>query len=161
MSRAFVKEDVELPEPIAERPVGAAPNRVTARGLGLIDEQIAQLERQLPPPAAGGGIESRELQLIRRDLRYWTARRASARFEPAPAAPTTVGFATIAVIARDGTDKRLEIVGEDEADPAAGRIAWTSPLGRALDGAEPGDTIDFIAAGRVQRIALLAVEPLA
>ncbi len=31
------------------------------------------------------------------------------------------------------------LVGEDESEPEAGRIAWTTPVGRALMGSNPGD----------------------
>ena len=34
-----------------------------------------------------------------------------------------------------GAERRIEIVGHDEADPDAGRIAFTAPLARALIGA--------------------------
>ena len=39
----------------------------------------------------------------------------------------------------NGTSYR--IVGEDEAEPEAGLISWTSPLARALDGARIGDEV--------------------
>jgi transcription elongation GreA/GreB family factor len=47
--------------------------------------------------------------------------------------------AAVTVRRADGTQASLRIVGEDEADPAAGRIAWTAPVARALSGSEPGD----------------------
>jgi transcription elongation GreA/GreB family factor len=53
--------------------------------------------------------------------------------------------------------KQLHIVGEDEADPAAGAIAWTSPLARALDGASPGDVVEFQAAGHEEEVIVLSV----
>ena len=37
----------------------------------------------------------------------------------------------------------LRIVGEDEAEPAAGRIPWTSPVARALLGSRPGDVCEL------------------
>ena len=40
MSRAFVKEQDDVPEDLTERPVSASPNVVTARGLRLIDAEI-------------------------------------------------------------------------------------------------------------------------
>jgi transcription elongation GreA/GreB family factor len=44
------------------------------------------------------------------------------------------------VLAReDGTELAFRIVGEDEADPAQGRIAWTAPVARVLLGAAVGD----------------------
>jgi transcription elongation factor GreB len=32
-------------------------------------------------------------------------------------------------------------VGDDEADVAAGKVSWASPLARALIGAKVGDTV--------------------
>ena len=55
----------------------------------------------------------------------------------------------------DGTVLTLRIVGEDEADPAAGRIAWTAPVAHALLGAEPGEVSD-LPTGAVE---ILAIEP--
>jgi transcription elongation GreA/GreB family factor len=34
-------------------------------------------------------------------------------------------------------------VGEDEADAAAGKISWVSPLARTLMGASVGDTVTW------------------
>ena len=39
----------------------------------------------------------------------------------------------------DGGERRYEIVGVDEADPAHGRIAFVSPIARALLGKAIGD----------------------
>ena len=39
----------------------------------------------------------------------------------------------------DGREVTFAIVGEDEAEPEAGRIAWTAPVARALLGGEPGE----------------------
>ena len=45
----------------------------------------------------------------------------------------------VTVVREDGTEVTYRIVGEDEADPSAGRIAWTAPVARALLGSEPGE----------------------
>ena len=41
---------------------------------------------------------------------------------------------------RAGEERRLEIVGIDEADAAHGRVAFTAPIARAILGREVGDT---------------------
>jgi transcription elongation GreA/GreB family factor len=41
----------------------------------------------------------------------------------------------------DGRRQTYRIVGEDEADPAAGTVSYVSPLARALSGKSLGDTI--------------------
>jgi transcription elongation GreA/GreB family factor len=48
------------------------------------------------------------------------------------------------------------IIGE-EAEPTRGRLAATSPLGRALLGARVGDTIEYHAGHRVEEIRILAI----
>jgi transcription elongation GreA/GreB family factor len=43
----------------------------------------------------------------------------------------------------DGSARGLRLVGEDEADPAAGLISYVSPLAQSLLGLSPGDTLPF------------------
>ena len=84
MSRAFVKEDDgSQPEVLPELPVSSAPNLVTARGLQLIEARIADLE------AALDGADPLQARRLRRDLRYWQLRHATARpTAPDPADPS-------------------------------------------------------------------------
>ena len=44
---------------------------------------------------------------------------------------------------RAGEERRLEIVGIDEADAAHGRVAFTAPIARAILGREVGETAAF------------------
>ena len=46
---------------------------------------------------------------------------------------------TVTGMREDGREVTFAIVGEDEAEPEAGRIAWTAPVARALLGGEPGE----------------------
>ena len=43
---------------------------------------------------------------------------------------------------QDGTESTYSIVGLDEADAGRGRIAWISPMARALLKAREGDTVN-------------------
>jgi len=141
MSRAFVKEDDGAGiEPLPDRPVSPHPNIVTAEGLALIDRNLADLqERQ----AAALQAEDRAAQAaIARDLRYWSTRRASAKVVKAPDTPTKVAFGTTVTIERDdGRQQTWRIVGEDEADPAHGKLSYVSPVARALMGRQIGDVV--------------------
>jgi transcription elongation factor GreB len=47
--------------------------------------------------------------------------------------------ATVELADQDDNRRALTIVGDDEADAAAGRIGWSAPLARALIGARVGD----------------------
>jgi transcription elongation GreA/GreB family factor len=155
MSRAFVKEIDDAPEIPHDRAVSAAPNRVTPRGAGLIVREIAALEQALAATPDGERHAA-----LRRDLRYWMARHTTMQVVPADPAPARAGFGTVITIRRGGAQRRLIIVGEDEADPAAGLLAWTAPLARALDGAEAGDVVEFEAAGKTEPVTVLSVESI-
>jgi len=138
MSRAFVKEQDDVPEDLPERPVSSNPNFVTARGLGLIDAEIDSCRKLL----AQGQHDQNKAAISRasRDLRYWTLRRSTAQLVEAAKTPAMVGFATRVSIERDdGRKQTFSIVGEDEADPSNGLIAYTSPMARALMGKAVGE----------------------
>jgi transcription elongation GreA/GreB family factor len=154
MSRAFVREDDNAPPPPPlERAVSSAPNLVTPRGARLIEDAIERLEGEI-----AGTPDEQAAEPLRRDLRYWLARRASS-VEVAPAtAPRAAGFGARVTIRRDGAESTVEIVGEDEAQPDSGLVAWTSPLARSLEEAEPGDVVEMEAGGRTVEIEVLGVE---
>lgn len=149
MSVAFRREsDEEHLEPKFERPIPAAPNLVTGRGLALIEERIAGLD------AAVAVAEGDAAEKLRRDLRYWHTRRTTAALTPPPA-DGSAGFATLVEIEMGGRTRRIAIVGDDEAEPAQDRVAYSAPLARALIGAEPGDLLAF--GGRPDAIAVVSV----
>src|SRR3546814_11418011 len=77
-----------------------------------------------------------------RQLRYFGTRKATAEIQPAPAADV-VGIGSRVAYRLNGTERHVTIVGHDEAEPAAHRIAFTAPLGRALMGAEAGEMVAF------------------
>ena len=154
MSRAFVREIDDAPEPPPpERQASAAPNLVTPRGAQLIDEEISAIETALR-----AGADEDEARL-RRDLRYWTLRRSTAHIVPYEQRPEFAGFGTRVTIRRGILMSDVWIVGEDEADPSQGRIAWTAPLARALEGAGRGEVVELEAGGRIEEIRVLAVQP--
>jgi transcription elongation GreA/GreB family factor len=140
MSRAFVKEDDADPGVVAlpDRPISPQRNLVTRRGLRLIESRVARHEHELARATAAADREA--LGRAARELRYWTARLASAEVaEPDPAADHVVFGMALTVRREDATEATLRIVGEDEADPSTGRIGWTAPVAQALLGSRPGD----------------------
>jgi len=151
MSVAFRREsDEEHREPRFELPVPPGPNLVTKSGYDLIKTRTEDLEAAVT--SASSDEQRVELQ---RDLRYWRARLATAQIAPL-ATGDTVAFGTRVGIERDRRVRTLTIVGHDEADPAAGLIAFASPLAQALMGAEPGDDINL--PGSDQAIRVISVE---
>lgn len=86
----------------------------------------------------------KRLREIDRRIRFLTKRLESAevvRSEGA-ARPEEVRFgACVEVVDENGRRSRYVIVGPDEADPAAGRISFQSPLGKSLMKRRVGDTI--------------------
>lgn len=139
MSVAFRREgDDEHLEPKFELPIPQGPNLVTARGLALIGERVAELEARI----ARAGPGDTDLDGLKRDLRYWHTRQTTALVQPVPPGDT-VEFGTRVTFRLKGKPRTLAIVGDDEADPAAGLISFSAPLSRALMGAEPGEVLAF------------------
>ena len=151
MGRAFVKEDDgAIPVLLPELPVSTAPNLVTPRGLRAIETKVSELEAELHHASDEG-----EAARIRRDLRYWHGRRATAQVTESPG--EVVGFGTRVRFRRGkGAAQTIEIVGEDEADPTAGRIAYVAPIAHAMMGAEAGDVVKM----GEDKLTVVAVEPL-
>ena len=149
MSVAFRRDsDEEHLEPKFELPLPSGPNLVTERGKVLIDERIAALAAEQP-----SANEDRRTQ-IARELRYWNTRRITAVLAPPPPADE-VAFGSRVRFRLNGKEQELTIVGDDEADPAAGKIAFSAPLARAMLGAMEGEAVAFN--GRADAIAVLGV----
>lgn len=150
MSVAFRREsDEEHLEPKFELPIPPGPNLVTPRGAALIEAKAAEIEAAI----AAGGTEE-EIKDRKRDLRYWHTRRATMDVQP-PATGDEAAFGTTIRYRLNGKEATVSIVGDDEADPAAGLISFSSPLARALMGAGEGDFADF--GGRADAIEVLGV----
>lgn len=151
MSVAFRREsDDEHLEPTFELPLPPGPNLVTARGRQLIADRITALEGEIE---ATGDAEA--VKKLRRDLRYWQTRRATA-IETRPRDDGAIGFGSRVTFTLAGKQRAVTLVGDDEADPAEGSIAFSAPLARALMGAEAGELVAFN--GREDAIEILAVE---
>lgn len=142
MSVAFRREgDDEHLEPKFEIPIPPGPNLVTARGKALIDGKVAALQAEIAAVEITGSAPER-IEALRRDLRYWQTRQVTAEVVPAPSG-ATVEIGTTVMFRQNGKPRQLTIVGDDEADPAAGRVSFASPLARALMGAEVGELLDW------------------
>lgn len=154
MSVAFTREeDLEATAAdLPDRPISPHPNLVTAEGLAAIEAELASARAAYAAAQAKGDIEADRTAMARatRDLRYWSARRASAQLiETEP--DGRVRFGGLVTIERDdGRTQTWRIVGEDEADPAKGSVSHVSPLSRALMGKAVGD--EAVVAGQTVEI---------
>ncbi|MFC4295949.1 GreA/GreB family elongation factor [Novosphingobium tardum] len=138
MSVAFRRDgDEEHLEPKFELPIPAGPNFVTARGLRLIDERIAELEALIADSTDPPNIAS-----FQRDLRYWQTRQVTADLVPVPSG-AKVEFGTEVHFTLNGIARTLRIVGDDEAAPSDGLISFNAPLSRAMLGGQEGDLLPF------------------
>ncbi len=154
MSRAFVKEsDGDETEALPERAISPHPNLVTTQGLALIEAQIRALEADRD--RARGDDDKATRTRIDRDLRYWAQRRVSARVVEPPAKKDRVRFGTrVTFRFEDGTRHTFRLVGEDEADPAAGLVSFASPVAEALMSQAVGDEVELM--GR--RAEIIAID---
>jgi transcription elongation GreA/GreB family factor len=122
MSRAFVKE-VELKiNDLPDRPVSTHPNFVTAEGLAAIERTLSRFEAA--NKAAIAKDDPMAIAATQREVRYWSARRSTAKVIKMAADKSKVHFGTTVTVQRDdGRAQTFRIVGEDEAEPARGTIA--------------------------------------
>ena len=133
MSRAFVKEDVDLPERSGRKrsasglPPGAT-NYITARGAKRLRDDLQKLR------AANAGSERvTELEQILALIHV---------VDPPGASSNSVTFgARVTVKDKKGATETFTIVGVDELDFERDAVSWISPLGKALLNADMGDWI--------------------
>lgn len=143
MSKAFTKDDrPDPPVVIRHRPPlpDGVPNYVTGRGLQALADQIA---------AAEPGARRSELE----------RRIATAVLVAPPADRGEIRFgARVRMRGRDGQIRELQIVGVDEADPAAGLVAFLAPLAKALLGRRVGDPVTAQVPGGTDELEVLAID---
>ena len=150
MSVAFRREsDEEHLEPKFELPLPPGANLVTARGLAMIRAKVAELQAALETAS-----DDPARQVIKRDLRYWSARDSTAIMAPNPVGDI-VAFGTTVWFMLNGAFRTIAIVGSDEADPATNHITFTAPLVRDMMGLSIGEVADFN--GQADAIEILAI----
>ncbi|WP_292052897.1 MULTISPECIES: transcription elongation factor GreA [unclassified Brevundimonas] len=158
MSVAFTREeDLEATAAdLVDRPISPHPNWVTAEGLTRIEAALAQARADYAAAQVSGSIEADRTAMARatRDLRYWSARRASAQLVEVPADGRVRFGGSVTIERDDGRTQTFRIVGEDEADPKTGSVSHVSPLARAL----MGKRVDEEAEVAGQTIAIVAVD---
>ena len=146
MSKAFTKDDDDAAEllvaPRAPLPAGL-PNYVTPRGLAALHAERASLERDHDAVDASDAPDrALKRHAFAQRLAALQARIATAVLvDPATQPRGEVRFgARVRVRNSAGKELVYRIVGIDEADAEAGRVAFSSPLARALLGKREGDS---------------------
>jgi transcription elongation factor GreB len=134
------------------------PNYITPTGLAALRAEYDALFGTERPKlvetiawAAGNGDRSengdyiygrKRLREIDRRLGWLSKRMKAAKIvDPARQPDKSRVFfgATVTIADEDDNHRTLTLVGDDEADAAAGRIGWNAPIARALRGAAVGD----------------------
>ncbi len=165
MNKAFVREsDGEDDDEFQSAPSLPAGTRnyITPSGHTRLRDELEELVKRERPRivdivawAASNGDRSengdyiygkRRLREIDRRIRFLTKRLELAEVvDPLRQGNNDQVFfgARVTIADGDGNESTYTIVGVDEADAAAGRISWISPLARALIKARCGDLIRF------------------
>ena len=142
MSRAFVKESEIDTATLPDRPISPNRNLVTEDGLAAIEAALKHF--QAAHRAAIDNDDQQAASTALREVRYWTARRASAEVVRTPAEKHQVAFGlTVTLSKHDGLEQSFRIVGEDQADPSRGMVSYVSPLARAVMTHRVGETVQI------------------
>lgn len=162
MSRAFVKEDSEAAPLVPRRvplPEGTR-NYVTPRGLGLLRTELEALIAELAAQDRDEKGSPGHVMALRTRIAELEERLASAvPVDPTQGALDIVRFgARVSLRASDASERSFRIVGVDEANADEGRIAFISPLARALLGKRVGDFATLKTPRGEEEVAVLAID---
>ena len=178
MSKAFVKETEDEPEPAIEAPALPAglKNYMTAEGHRRMQQELQRLIREERPKvveivawAAGNGDRSengdyiygkKRLREIDGRIRFLSKRLESAEVvDPRLQKNHDQVFfgATVTYTDRRGAEKTVTIVGIDEADLEQGQVSWVSPIARALMKAHEGDVVELRTPSGTEPIKIIEI----
>jgi transcription elongation factor GreB len=150
MSKAFTKDDAadEAPLVAPRRPLPpGVTNYVTPRGLASLRAEQRALEEERAALDVGDDAARRQARAaLQTRLRELDARVTSAvvvehRAQAAGAGDQVRFGARVTVRDEAGGERRYEIVGVDEADAEHGRVAFVSPIARAVLGKRVGEEV--------------------
>jgi transcription elongation factor GreA len=140
---------------------------ITARGAGLLREELRRLKSEQRPRIIQAISDARALGDLKENAEYHAAKEEQGFIEgriqeiesrlanaevidvnSLPKSGRVVFGTTVDLIDEsDGSSVSYQIVGEDEADIASGRISISSPIARAMIGREEGDVAVVAAPG--------------
>jgi transcription elongation GreA/GreB family factor len=147
LSVAFTKEEsaeTAAETQLPDRPISPHLNLVTEHGLKALERQLQEARNAYEAAQKTEDVNERRRLSAGplRDVRYFAERVRTAQVIAAPDGADTVAFGSTVTFSRaDGRKQTYRIVGEDEADPKAGSIAFVSPVARAVMGKAVGDVV--------------------
>jgi transcription elongation GreA/GreB family factor len=158
---------IDLSQPPVTTPGGH--RRLLAR-LRRAEEEYRRVVESNPEAAAAGDSSvwhdnfayeenQRRMHQLARRVRDLRALLASVRVLAEPPVPdrARIGLAVHVVWVVTGREETIVLAGYEDGDPAAGRISYDAPLGRALLGTEPGDVRTVVVAGVARDVEVLGI----
>jgi transcription elongation factor GreB len=148
MSRGFVKESDQEEPPIipprASLPDGVT-NYVTPQGKVMLREEKLKLEKQRADLTIQDDTERRrELAVFDGKLKLLDERLNTAQvLNPEQQNKSEIRFGAHVKFKMNGSIQDFKIVGVDEANIKEKKIAFTSPLARAMTSKRQGDNFEF------------------
>ena len=150
---------------------------MTAAGYAALNEELKDLKSIQRPDVIRAIAEAREHGDLSENAEYHSARERQSFIEgrikeleglisraevidPSKLSGSQIKFGATITVADEDTDeeKTYQIVGETEADIAAGKLNIRSPLARALIGKEPGDSVEVMTPGGGKSYEVISVE---
>jgi transcription elongation factor GreB len=160
----------------ADKKAKAEINYITPAGFRRLADELTFLRTKKRPEVVGALADAaaegdrsenaeyiyrkRQLRDVDRRLRFLSKRLDDVQIvDPAsqPRRDRVFFGATVTVEDEEGTELCYRIVGVDEIDGAAGDISWKSPVGRALLGKEPGDTVTVRLEASVRELTIASI----
>jgi len=165
MSRAFVKEDDQEENPIIPQrsflPDGVT-NYVTPTGLvQLQNEKTALDEERKDIPIEESPERRAALKVLNGKLNMLLERINSAEvIEHSDMDTTEIRFGANVTFqfSNENKNRKFQIVGVDEANIKARKIAFTSPIAKAMLGRKAGDNAELKLENGTKEIAILKVD---
>ncbi len=127
-----------------------------------------ELAERLKAAREFGGWDSPEYLSAREEQAFVEGRIATlekllARAEvvevPRITAWPSVGIGSTVIVRDDeGEEERYSIVGAVEAEPAGGFISNESPVGKALLGHQPGETVEVVTPAGTRHLTIVGIE---
>ena len=123
---------------------------MTPRGLALIEAKVAAWNA-----AVAGAADDETRKKAKRDLAYWNTRLSTARVA-GPTRPWRCRHRLARDVPAEGCRADDRDRRPRRGEPAAGRLAFSAPLAKAMIGAGAEDAVDF--GSEMDVIEVLAVE---